>query len=236
MKKALFFFFFSSFFSLLYGQKSFKIELGAGNNYGFKFEKKGFYVGIPFELKKGLSSFSIVLQYARKHNLTRQQAYLKIDTILPTWTAFKPLHNYHYGVRQFKMDYLQIPLEYKHYFKNRPEIFFKLGGYISYAFSGKVSQFEYVRKESITILGDYEPIHLNTDTPFSKLSFTEQNIKKWDKGYRVGLGFTLLQLDVTLLFEQSFDNLNYSNDAFTQMKNKGLYLMASLPFFPLKYR
>lgn len=234
MKKIALIFFLTSLCSFLFGQKTVKLELAIGNNYGFKFDKAGFSIAVPFEFTKRLSNFSTALQYARKHNLAAEEAPYRTETKIVNYLMVDSLNNYFYRVRQFKLDYIQIPIEYKQYFNERKEMFFKIGGYLSYAINGKVSHFEYAKKENILGAPDYSPAKIYSSNAFRNLSFSEQKIKKWDKGYVLGLGFTIFYIDITCRYEQSFANLNYSNDIYKQMKNKELYLVVNAPLFSIK--
>jgi hypothetical protein len=221
--------------SFVYGQKIVKIALSIDKNYGYKFDRNGFSIGIPLEFKKGMSSTSIAFNYVRKHNLTVQHEPIRIDTIKGgsnctfCWPAY---YNYFYAVRQFKMDYFQIPFEYKRYFNHRKEFFFKIGAYGAIAFNGQLSNFEEARYGNflgINFLNS--PIYTNNS--FSNFSFSYENIKRLDAGYILGIGFSKSIVDVTCRFEESFINLNRSSN-YTIMKNKALSLVFDVSLSNLK--
>lgn len=231
MKQLIFLIALFSVPSFAYGQKITKISASIDKNYGYRFDRNGFSIGIPIEFKKEMSSFSIAFNYSRKHNLTAQNEPFKTDTISCIFCG-RALYNTFHATRQFKMDYISIPFEYKRYFNHRKEFFYKVGAYGGFAFNGQVSNFVEERNENALGLSPYRP-QLYTDKPFSNLDFSYENIKRFDAGYILGIGFTKSIVDVTLRFEESFINLNNSSN-YTVMKNKTLSLIFDMPLPNLK--
>lgn len=226
---------FSFLFLLSYGQKNVKIEVAGFKNYAPKFNESGFSVGIPLEFQKNRHSLSIALQYARKHNLTEQLEPIKeyeIPNSPSCFVCFPPIKHFVKSARQFKFDYLQIPLEYKRYFNHKKEFFFKIGAYAAYAISSQVSHFEFENTESY-FGGFYTPREVYTSNFFKKASFSRENIKRGDVGYLLGVGFTKGKVDVNVRFEKSFINLNRA-DGYTLIKNKTLALTFDMPLSVFK--
>ena len=74
------------------------------------------------------------------------------------------------------------------------------------------------------------PNELSTNKPFDNLSFSEENIKRWDTGYLIEFGVTSFEnVNLSGRFQESFNNLHYSSDKFTVMKNKSLNFVVSMP-------
>ena len=218
-----------------FSQKNIRIEVSYDNNSGYKFDKNGFSIGIPFEFRKARSSIFIALNYARKHNLTVQHKPIRIDTIINTncFICWGPNYDYFYAARQFKINYIQIPLEYKRYFNARREFFYKIGIYGGIALSGKVSNFEEDRHQGFFGTTSSSPIY--SSNSFKNLYFKNENVKRIDAGYIIGLGFTNFDVDISCRVERSFFNLNRSSD-FTIMKNTALSLVANVPLTTLKQK
>jgi hypothetical protein len=234
MKILIIFFTLFAFPICVFSQKSLKIEVSFDNNSGYKFSKDGFSIGIPFEFQKEKSSISIAFNYARKHNLTVQHKPIRIDTIVNTncnFICWGPFYDYFYAARQFKINYIQIPLEYKRYFNARKEFFYKIGIYGAIALSGKVSNFEEDRHQGFLGTSSSSPIY--SSNLFKNLYFKNENVKRIDAGYMIGLGFTIFRVDLNCRVERSFFNLNRSSD-FTIMKNTTFSLVANVPLRVLK--
>jgi hypothetical protein len=233
MKTFIFFLSFFIFPICVFSQKKIKIEVSFDHNSGYKFDKNGFSIGIPIEFQKEKSSISIAFNYARKHNLTVQHKPIRIDTIINTncFICWEPNYDFFYAARQFKINYIQIPLEYKRYFNRRKEFFYKIGIYGAIALSGKVSNFEEDRHQGFFGTSSSSPIY--SSNPYKNLYFKNENVKRIDVGYIIGLGFTHFGVDISCRVEKSFFNLNRSKD-FTIMKNTAVSLVANVPLRVLK--
>ncbi len=133
----------------VYSQKNIKIEASVNKNFGEKFYQTGFTIDVPIEtmLKDNVSSVLIGLKYSRKQNMTTGQKPIREYEVPKTSSCFVCLsaESKHFVMRakQYKFDYLQVPLEYKRYFNHRKEFLFKFGTYLGYAINGQVSNFEF---------------------------------------------------------------------------------------------